>query len=1288
MASPFTLNIIPKCGLEIEFVDSDDDVSYIKSSLDLDHSDWALPRLYRIVNHGDFQIKDSVWDSLISDDEDEDSFVQQSGNNAGGQMREEDSGANLHNVNSDDEDDVYECDLFEGWLSPTHAITLPDVQKEEAGIPPNAAYYAFMHPPPNLGKSIDFNRPEDNFTDNNDIDVETNNRKAAMYLAVIFGGFVYFDTQMKVLQVNALSVDKKSALYTGHSGTVKLSGPFRTKKTTFDDLREMNRIHVVPLGIFHEAGFGSMAWIRPEEKLHSDHILVEENHHLRYHHGALVFFNDYGSAVLYIVEDSDVYFDTSGSVSHFVDAIESGKLNIKLFSNEADNQDDANSILVSSFIQPPRNNKIELLQQVARYMKDHTLQDGSTMTKRMVQDAAKECHVDIDDIFKKLKQKEFQWTPLHFLCRFAPNDSLVMKVALAYFGNDTVTKPDILNRYPLHIACDGRATQEVIQVLIEAERSSGLTGAIQQITRTSSDRVVNKATSNLKKLPLHAACCSRRPVGVINLLLESAENWVSAQNGQGAIYQMTNAGCLPLHLSLLYKAPVETVKVLIKADKENKTLYEPYNGMLPIHLACWFCCPTETVSLLLKQDKKKFYVSSTVDTQVFIGRQNNPDYDVESSTVTALNLSLRRGSPEIIKLLLRQITSLKAILDNASKISSYRYTQRSVRRRSTIATNNTTVNRGLVPLPSRRNSTLRVTNELINNPDKDGKVALHNACERGLDNEIIKSLLVLDRFNRTTYMIDDKGCMPIHYACQNNIDVKIIETLLRAEEKYRKVLIANRTNTAPWFVEQYQRSLRSDSEDTTRWKRDKGVPSTSIVDKLGKSPLNHALRNNVSDDVIEVLIRPENIYLTGLDDYLRDKLATRIRNNVKLQSNIIEKLSDRVYLVGMIFELYFSIVRAALFIRATELLLDQKSASFQAAILMYAFVPMSILLEISKLKSAGFHYYMLDFWSFFDISSLILLILSIKKMMNESLAIENVPIEKIDRVIIFTGAILLMSIVFLLRSLFLPFARFVGGIALIFLNLIPFFIVSIVFLAIFAFSFRSEGGQKECEESFTDCYMFVIGIFFQAAESDRMLHVLFNVVGVIIFFNVVIAIVGEAWNTSKERTSQYFWNFRLNYLSEMKFISNTSKRFAKRWCQCGIFYYIDGLRDLSLTDKISWDNPPYNSVLTRHQYYNPSKHFSPETAKPISSAHSLQADLFWIDKEAESLIGKKANRNVFWKKVIAIVGFGIETLRYVFLLILGLVSFGFLWPRGFRRGVLGIGTDYGKNHRHSNQKDA
>ena len=148
----------------------------------------------------------------------------------------------------------------------------------------------------------------------------------------------------------------------------------------------------------------------------------------------------------------------------------------------------------------------------------------------------------------------------------------------------------------------------------------------------------------------------------------------------------------------------------------------------------------------------------------------------------------------------------------------------------------------------------------------------------------------------------------------------------------------------------------------------------------------------------------------------------------------------------------------------------------------------------------------------------------------------------------------------------------------------------------------------------------------------------------------------------------------------MKFPSNFTKSFAERWCQYRIFHYIDGLRDLSLTDKISWSDQPYNSVLTRQQYYNPSKHFSPEIATQISSAHSLQADLFWIDKEAESLRG---NRNVFWKKVIAIIGFGIETLRYVFLLILGLVSFGLLWPRGFRRGVLGIGTDYGKKFQYS-----
>ena len=99
---------------------------------------------------------------------------------------------------------------------------------------------------------------------------------------------------------------------------------------------------------------------------------------------------------------------------------------------------------------------------------------------------------------------------------------------------------------------------------------------------------------------------------------------------------------------------------------------------------------------------------------------------------------------------------------------------------------------------------------------------------------------------------------------------------------------------------------------------------------------------------------------------------------------------------------------------------------------------------------------MLDIWSFFDLSSLVLLLLSIQKIMNESK-------DQLDRILyIFTGAILMMSIVFLLRSSFLPFARFVGGIALIFLNLIPFFIVSMVFLSVFVYIFRTERRQKEC----------------------------------------------------------------------------------------------------------------------------------------------------------------------------------------------------------------------------------
>jgi hypothetical protein len=140
------------------------------------------------------------------------------------------------------------------------------------------------------------------------------------------------------------------------------------------------------------------------------------------------------------------------------------------------------------------------------------------------------------------------------------------------------------------------------------------------------------------------------------------------------------------------------------------------------------------------------------------------------------------------------------------------------------------------------------------------------------------------------------------------------------------------------------------------------------------------------------------------------------------------------------------------------------------------------------------------------------------------------------------GALLIAQFTFFLRSTFLPFARFVGGLTTIFATLIPFFIVSALLLLAFAYGFFIQGDNDACP-NITECYAWTLGGFFSGSdETNTVLDVLFGVIAIVVLLNVVIAIVSEAWETAQERALNLFWKFRLEFLSEARFFAYLEKR--------------------------------------------------------------------------------------------------------------------------------------------------
>jgi len=285
------------------------------------------------------------------------------------------------------------------------------------------------------------------------------------------------------------------------------------------------------------------------------------------------------------------------------------------------------------------------------------------------------------------------------------------------------------------------------------------------------------------------------------------------------------------------------------------------------------------------------------------------------------------------------------------------------------------------------------------------------------------------------------------------------------------------------------------------------------------------------------------------------------------------------------------------------------------------------------------------------------------------------------------ATLLVMNLIFFLRSTFLPFSRFAQGLIVIFATLVPFFVVSSLLLMIFAYWFRlhamfrheaielNDGNdmhavrerflrvssstseiEGDCKESFELCLYAVLNGFFSGTDSTQnFMEILFGLVIVLVLLNVVIAIVSDAWENAKDEATVMYWRGRLSSLTEtscVKFLSNNSH---------ALFNIIDGSRVIFDDDQsISWAKDyPYNLVRTKEQYSNPHHYFYPYIAQQIIQAHSFKSDLKWLQKDNSEVRQRLVCKNDTCRIILKWMCY---SLLYYFWIILGFFTFGILWP--------------------------
>ena len=124
--------------------------------------------------------------------------------------------------------------------------------------------------------------------------------------------------------------------------------------------------------------------------------------------------------------------------------------------------------------------------------------------------------------------------------------------------------------------------------------------------------------------------------------------------------------------------------------------------------------------------------------------------------------------------------------------------------------------------------------------------------------------------------------------------------------------------------------------------------------------------------------------------------------------------------------------------------------------------------------------------------------------------------------------------VFYFRSTLLTCARFVGGVKTILIELAPFIIVSALLLLGFIYSFWIYDDVVKCQEGLNTCTKWLLGRIFEynLDSTSNAIALEFSFM-ISILLNVVIAIVSEAWQKSREGANLYFWKFRLEKIYAM-----------------------------------------------------------------------------------------------------------------------------------------------------------
>lgn len=783
-------------------------------------------------------------------------------------------------------------------------------------------------------------------------------------------------------------------------------------------------------------------------------------------HGAMCFYRDDGSALVYEFVGGDDFIDPEGNISSIQDAFEYFAKVVKgddtmESSNEEELQDlefvqlrslpkaDVDTIRRRKFqrvLEPEFHDdgkkmiiKYETLVDTFKHEFTYKYEKGHKNYEKVktlypyyiLHHACKaKCGIDVVKALVECLRNEYdenfaaiisdiEWTPLHYAARYNPEYN-VINYLLEQSEKEKLRK-DVFHRYPLHLALN--ASNSVDKRVIK---------------RLCCNEAIKQPTLYLSRTPLHIACNRGASKDIFELLIQEADEAIS-DSANDILTKQTRLKCTPLQLAVEKRLSHEIIKLLIPSfskdtsDYNSHPLYTEYNGMIPLAHACWNRSKADTINVLLKCDEKQ----RTIHERVQSGNAHETMKSImkEVNGMTPLHLAATHDDSKVVALLLKADTK------------------------------------------KRYESTLFFR-------DHKQRIPLHIACENDATDEIVEQLLFADARKESTHAIDDYGRTPLHYICDNkNATRNVVERLLAAEDEY----VSNTENEAVEDMENFGASLYDYQDETSNegsiqknvsYKDvfiSKNNRSSRTLDKQKRSPLFYAVKSNSENRIISPLLAPKYIYLKGFES-LVDELGDIIQNRAEtgdtykklkardialetsqdeenlvtqssmIQNYLLEELSSRRCFCLMMFDIITHTGALVAFLYCLEIFLKTQNVDTP---FLWLFIGVGVAREILRVLSKGLVQYALDFckYDFYqtyrdtfsnihtflyftgslsELVSVLLVTLSNVLFLNAN---ESEGILFLDEKPIFIacGVVLVINLAFVLRTTFVPFARLVDN---------------------------------------------------------------------------------------------------------------------------------------------------------------------------------------------------------------------------------------------------------------------